>query len=59
MILVGIAFLALLALAFAGRALGDPSEDEASGGVLGALLFILLLIGIVLQKKRAREEDEF
>lgn len=57
MIVAGLMLVSLLVLALAGRGLGDP-EDESSGGLAGALLFLLLLVGIVLKKQRDRAEDE-
>ena len=60
MILGAIVLGALLLLAFAGRALGDPADDNTPhAGGWEALLFVALLLGIVLKHKRARDaEDE-
>ena len=58
MIVVGIAVVALILMAFAGGALGD-SEGKEPSGFFGALLFILLLVGIVAKQHKAKQDEEF
>lgn len=55
MIVIGAVLLALIALAFAGRDLGVDREN-ASGWE--CVLFILLLLGVALKQREAREDDE-
>ncbi len=54
MIVVGVA---IALLAFAGSALGDDSEGSPSGW--DCVLYILLLLGIVLKQRKAKDDEEF
>ena len=58
MIVLGAILLALIALAFAGRDLGVGRDGESVSG-WESILFCLLLIGIVLRKRKEREDEEF
>lgn len=56
MIVIGAVLLALFVLAFAGRDLG-VNRENASGWEM--VLFCLLLVGIVANKRKATEDEEF
>lgn len=56
MIVVGVILIGLLLLAFAGRALGD--ESESSGG-WDCVLFLALLLGLVLRKRKERQDEDY
>ena len=57
-IVVGLIVVALLILAFAGGALRED-DDTGPSGAWSLVLFLALLLGIVLRKQKARDEDEF
>jgi MYXO-CTERM domain-containing protein len=56
--LIGLALLALACIGFASAHLKDDSPDRASEGTWDALLFLLVLVGVLHARRKRDSEDE-